>query len=64
MGSLFKTPTVKTTQPVNPADIQNLQANQRLRRLDSGGSQATLLGQSMATSSQLGGPRATLTGMG
>jgi hypothetical protein len=64
VSALFKTPKVpEPTPPVDPAQEENRKAEARLRRMRTGGSQATILSDAM-TAARSSSPRATVTGMG
>ncbi len=63
MSGLFSRPDAPKPPPVvDPADVKNRAANNRLRRLNEGGSGTTMLTARMNGSGTA--PRATVTGMG
>lgn len=60
--SFLKPKFPKPVQPVDPADAANRVKDQRTRRLQSGGSNATFLDRAYSAS-QASKPTATLTGL-
>jgi hypothetical protein len=62
MSFLRRQPVREAPRPVDPADVQNRIDQTRQRRLRSGGSASTFLGQTVQ-SAATSAPPATLTGV-